>query len=185
MVPPGKCGPSGPFTTAIDIRKEPPSTNGPSGPYAEWTKLQKSPFLPTTLGQQPSHAHPPPKTNMPIMKPPSHPSEPKLEATRRRRGGAATNKYVLSKRGEIGAEFDFLRRNLQCYAKLTLPTNAPKPEGNLGILPQSTDQGETSDTRLAWDPVPRPASERGVDKNPKLLCGAVVRSQTCLKLERQ
>ena len=83
---------------------------------------------------------------MPTTVPPSLPAEPKLEATRGR--GAALNEYVLCKKGDIGAEFEMLRNNLRHYAELTSPLNAPKPEGNLGTLPQSTDQGETSDTRL-------------------------------------
>ena len=61
----------------------------------------------------------------------------KLEVTR---GGAvASNKYESSKRGEIAAEFEYLRNNLQHHAKLTSHSDAPKPEGNLGALPQSTD----------------------------------------------
>ena len=95
-----------------------------------------------------------------------------MEATRGRT--AASNEYVSCKRGDIGAEFEFLRNNLRHCAKLTSPLNAPKPKGNLGTLPQSTDQGETSDTRLACGTVPHPALEMGMDENPKLL--SVIRS---------
>ena len=101
------------------------------------------------------------------MRSPSLPSEPKLEATGGR--AAASNEYVLSKRGEIGAKFEYLRNNLQHYAQLTSLTNAPKLEENLGTLSQPTDQGESSGTRLAYGPVPHPALERDVDENPKPL----------------
>ena len=99
----------------------------------------------------------------------SLPSEPKLEATRGQ--DATSDEYVLSKRREIGAKFEYLRNNLQCYAQLTSLANAPKLEGNLGTLSQFTDQGESSGTRLACVPVPHPALERRVDENPKPLSG--------------
>ena len=71
------------------------------------------------------------------MVPTPPPSESKLEVTR---GGAeAPNKYELSKRGEIAAEFEFLRNNLQHYAKLTSHSDASKPEENLETLLRSTD----------------------------------------------
>ena len=106
---------------------------------------------------------------MPTMIPPSLPSETRLEAARGK--AAICDEYVLSKRGEIGAEFEYLRNNLQRYAQLTSLTNAPKLKGCLGTLSQSTDQGESSGTRLACGPVPHPALERGVDENPKPLSG--------------
>ena len=112
---------------------------------------------------------PPPKTNMPTTMLSSLSSEPKLEAARRK--AATPDEYVLSKRGEIGAEFEYLRNNLQRYAQLTSLTNAPKLEGNLGTLSQSTDQGESSGTRLACGPVPHPGLERGMDEKPTPLSG--------------
>ena len=106
---------------------------------------------------------------MPTRRPSSLSSEPKLEAARRK--AATPNEYVLSKRGEIGAEFEYLLNNLQHCAQLTPLTNAPKLEENLGTLLQSTDQGENSDTRLACGPGPHPALERGMGENPKPLSG--------------
>ena len=73
---------------------------------------------------------------------------------------AAPNKYEVSKRGEIAVKFEFLRNNLRRCAKLTSHSDAPKPEGHLGTLPQSTDQGETSNTRMAWRLVHHPDLER-------------------------
>ena len=78
---------------------------------------------------------------------------------------------MLSKRGEIGTKFEYLRSNLQHYVQLTPLTNAPKPERNLGTLSQSTDQSENSDKILAWGTVPYPALEMGMDENPKPLSG--------------
>ena len=135
----------------------------------EWTKLQKSPFPPTTLGQQPSHA--PPTTQNQHANHTATLSPIKTQAGSNQGEAAATNGYVSSQKGETRAEFEILGGNLQRCAKLISPTNAPKPEGNLGTPPQSTGQGEPSDTRLTWCPVPHPALERGTDENPKPLSG--------------
>ena len=64
-----------------------------------------------------------------------------------------------------------MRNNLQRYAKLNSHSDAPKPEENLGTLTQSTEQGETSDTRMTWGTVPHPDFEMEMDKNPKPLSG--------------
>ena len=134
-------------------------------PFANGPESKRGPAAPQIIGQQLPHAPTPPKTSMPTRMPSSISSVPKLKAAKKKT--ATPNEYVLSKRGEIGAEFEYLRNNLQRYAQLTSLTNAPKLEGNLGTLSQSTDQGENSGTRLACSSMPHPALERGVDGNPK------------------
>ena len=74
------------------------------------------------------------------MLPPPMPPEPNLESPRD--GTSVLERRNLSKKGEIAAEFDFLRNNLRHYAKLTSYSDELKPEGNLETLPQSIDQGE-------------------------------------------
>ena len=138
-------------------------------PFANGPEPKRGPTAPQIMGQQPPHAPTPPKSDMPTRMPSSISPVSKLKATKRR--NATQNEYVLSKRGEIGAEFEYLRNNLRHCAQLTPLTNAPKLKGCLGTLSQSTDRGENSGTRLAGGPVPHPALERGMDENPKPLSG--------------
>ena len=115
-----------PSRRQVSTEKCPQASADPTDPFVNRPNFKRGPSAPQILGQQPSHSPPPPKTDMPTIMLSSLPSEPKLEATR---GKAATsNEYVLSKRGEIGAEFEYLRNNLQRYAQLTPLTNVRKPK---------------------------------------------------------
>ena len=147
----------------------PPTSVDPADPFASQPKSKKGPPTPKILEKQPQHDPHPSKTNTParMLASPS----PELTPRAARSGAANQDEYVLSKRGEVGAEFEQLWNNLQHCAQLTPLTNAPKPRGNLGTLPQSIDQGESCVTRLACGPVPHPALERGMDENPNPLSG--------------
>ena len=118
----------------------PPTSADPTDPFASQYKSKKGPPNPKNLGKQPQHDPHPPKTNTParMLTSPS----PKLKLRATKSGAANQNEYVLSRRGEIGTEFEKLWNNLKHCAQLTPLTNAPKPRGNLGTLPQSTSQGE-------------------------------------------
>ena len=90
-----------------------------------------------------------------------------------------TSQHQTNHRTGAAGSCNCLRVGLRSsnLANLSNPTRpqarepAPKPKGNLGTLLQFADQGETSDTWLAWGTVPHPDLERGMDENLEPLLG--------------